>query len=164
MAVLGKIRKRVGLLIGFIGLSLLLFILGDVVTSNSGLFKGTSDVIGEIGGEKVHFQEFDKRVETLTENYKVNSKTETVDPNTQEMLREQAWGMYVNDNVLGKEYEDLGLSCSAQELYEMCTGRNPNPQIKQAFTDPKTGQFDPNAVVRFLKDLPNREEAIQRQW
>ena len=164
MAVLGKIRKRVGLLIGFIGLSLLLFILGDVITNNSGLFKENSDKIGKIGGETVHFQEFDKRVETLTENYKVNSKTETIDPNTQEMLREQAWGMFVNDNILGKEYEKLGLSCSAQELYEMCTGRNPNPQIKQAFTDPKTGQFDPNAVVRFLKDLPNREEAIQRQW
>ena len=164
MAVLGKIRKRVGLLIGFIGVSLLLFILGDVITSNSGLLKSNSDVIGVIGGEKVHYQEFEKRVQTLIDNYKINSKTETVDPNTQEMFREQAWNMYINDNILVKQYENLGLSCSPEELYEMCTGRNPNPQIKQAFTDPKTGQFDPNAVVRFLKDLPNREESIQRQW
>ncbi len=164
MAVLGKIRKRVGLVIGFIGVSLLLFILGDLVTSNKGIMNRNSDVIGEIGGEKVHFQEFEKRVETLTENYKANSKTETIDPNTQEMLREQAWGMFVNDNVLGKQYERLGLSCSAEELYDLCTGKNPNPQVKQAFTDPKTGQFDPNAVIRFLKDLPNREETIQRQW
>jgi peptidyl-prolyl cis-trans isomerase D len=164
MAVLGKIRKRVGLLIGFVGISMVLFILGDLVTSNTGLMHRNSDVIGEIGGQKVHYQEFEKRVETLTENYKANSKTENIDQNTQDMLREQAWSMYVNDNVLGKEYEKLGLTCSAEELYDMCTGKNPNPQVKQAFTDPKTGQFNSSAVVNFLKDLPNREEDIQRQW
>ncbi len=164
MAVLGKIRKRVGLVIGFVGVSLLLFILGDVVTNNSGLLGGSSDLIGEIGGQKIHFQEFEKRFETLSENYKVNAKTENIDPNTQEMLREQAWSMFVNENVLVTQYKKLGLSCSPEELYEQCTGKNPNQQVKQAFTDPNTGQFDPNAVIRFLKDLPNREEAIQRQW
>ena len=164
MALLGRIRKQVGLIIVFVGISLILFILGDLVTSNTGLLTQNSDVVGEIGGEKVHFQEFEKRVETLTENYKTNSKTETVDPNTQEMLREQAWGMYMNDNVLGKEYKKLGLSVGTEELYDMCTGKNPNPQVKQAFTDPKTGQFSSSAVINFLKDLPNREEEIQRQW
>jgi peptidyl-prolyl cis-trans isomerase D len=164
MAVLGKIRKRVGLLIAFIGISMLLFILGDLVTSNTGIMHRNSDVIGNIGGEAVHYQEFEKRVEKLTENYKTNSKTENIDPNTQDMLREQAWSMYVNDNVLGKEYQDLGISCSSEELYDMCTGKNPNPQIKQAFTDPKTGQFNPATVVSFLKDLPNRPEDVQRQW
>lgn len=164
MAVIGSIRKRVGLVIGFVGVSLILFILGDLVTSNSSLMNSNSDVVGEIGNEEVHYQEFEKRVEVLTENYKINSKTDNIDPNTQDMLREQTWGMYVNENVLGKEYSKLGLSCSAEELYDMCTGKNPNPQVKQAFTDPKTQQFDANAVVRFLKDLPNREEAVQRQW
>jgi len=164
MAVLGKIRKRVGLLIGFVGVSMVLFILGDLVTSNTGLINRNSDVLGEIRGEKVHYQEFEKRVETLTENYKTNSKVETIDQNTQDMLRDQAWSMYINDHILGKEYAKLGLSCSAEELYDMCTGKNPNPQVKQAFTDPNTGQFSSSAVVNFLKDLPNREEEIQRQW
>lgn len=164
MAVIGRIRKRVGLLIVFVGVSMLLFILGDLVTSNTGLLHRNSDVIGEIGGEKVHFSEFEKRVEQMTENYKLNTKSENVDQNTQDMLRDQAWSMFVNENTLGKEYEKLGLSCSAEELYDMCTGANPHAQVKQAFTDPKTNQFDPNAVVKFLKDLPNRDEATQRQW
>lgn len=164
MAVITRIRKRVGLLIGFVGVSMILFILGDLVTSNTGLLKSNSDVVGVIGGEKVHYAEYNKRVETLTENYKINTKNESVDPNTQDMLREQAWGMFVTDNTLGKEYKKLGLSCSAGELYDMCTGANPHPQIKQAFTDPKTGQFDPANVVKFLKDLPNRDENTQRQW
>ncbi|MBL0031341.1 MAG: SurA N-terminal domain-containing protein [Bacteroidetes bacterium] len=107
MAVITRIRKRVGLLIGFVGVSMILFILGDVLTSNSGLLNGNSDVVGAIGGEKVHFQEYERRIETLTENYKINTKNETVDQNTQDMLREQAWGMFVTDNTLGKEYKNL---------------------------------------------------------
>ncbi len=164
MAVIGRIRKRVGLLIGFVGVSMILFILGDLVTSNTGLMQKNSDIVGKIRGEKVHYQEFEKRYETLTENYKTNTKSENLDQNTLDMLREQTWGMFVNDYILGEEYKKLGVSCSAEELYDMCTGKNPHDQVKQAFTDPKTGQFDANSVVRFLKDLPNREEVVQRQW
>lgn len=164
MAVIGRIRNRVGILIGFVGVSMVLFILGDLVTSNTGLLKRNSNVVGVIGGEKIRYPEFEKRVEKLTENYKINTKNENVDQNTQDMLREQAWQMFVTDNTLGKEYQKLGLSCSAGELYDMCTGKNPHPQIKQAFTDPKTNIFDPNTVIKFLKDLPNRDAATQRQW
>ncbi len=164
MAIIGRIRKRVGLLIGFVGASMILFILGDLVTSNTGLMKSNSDVIGKIGGDKIHYQEFEKRYETLLENFKKNQKKDNVDPSSQEMIREQTWGMFINDKILAKEYEKIGISCSAQELYDMCTGKNPHQQVKQAFTDPKTGSFDPATVVRFLKDLPNREENIQREW
>lgn len=164
MAVIGKIRKRVGLLIGFVGVSMLLFILGDLVTSNTGLMNSNSDVIGEIGGEKIHYQEFEKRVDQLTENYKLNTKTDNVDQNTTDMLRDQAWNMYVNDNTLGKEYEKLGISCSADELFDMVAGKNPHQQVQQAFTDPNTKIFDKNAVIKFLKDLPNRDENVQSQW
>ncbi|HNP98222.1 MAG TPA: SurA N-terminal domain-containing protein, partial [Bacteroidia bacterium] len=144
MAVIGRIRKRVGLLIAFVGISMLLFILGDLVTSNTGLLHRNSDVVGVIGGEKVRYSEFEKRVEQMTENYKLNTRSENIDQNTQDMLREQAWGMFVNENTLGKEYKKLGLSCSPEELYEMCTGPNAHQQVKQAFTDPKTNVFDPN--------------------
>ena len=164
MAVISRIRNRVGILIGFVGASMILFILGDLVTSNTGLLKRNSNVVGVIGNEKVRYPEYEKRVEKLTDNYKINTKNETVDPNTQDMLREQAWQMFVTDNTLGKEYEKLGLSCSANELYDMCTGPNPHQQIKTAFTDPKTNVFDPNTVTKFLKDLPNRDEATQKQW
>jgi peptidyl-prolyl cis-trans isomerase D len=164
MAVLSTIRKRVGLLIGFVGVSMVLFILGDVLSSNQSMFGGNSNVLGEIGGEEITYQEFEKRVEQMIENYKISSGQENVDQNTTDMLREQAWTMVLNENILGKEYEKLGLSCSADELYDMCVGKNIHPQVRQAFTDPKTGMFNPAEVTKFLKDLPNREEKVQRQW
>ena len=164
MAVIGSIRKRVGLLIGFIGVSLLAFILGDIFSSGTGILGGNNDVMGKVDGEKIHYSEFEKRVEMLTENYRINTQSENVDQNTQDMLREQAWGMFVNENTLGEEYKKLGISVSSAELYDMCTGPNPHAQVKQAFSDPNTGQFDAAGVVKFLKNLPNAEEKTQRQW
>src|SRR3954462_3854133 len=110
MAVIGRIRKRVGLLIAFVGASMLLFILGDLVTSNKGIMSRNSDVIGVIDGEKVHYAEFERKVSTITENYKANQGKETIDQNMTDMLREQAWSMTINELTLGKEYKKLGVS------------------------------------------------------
>ena len=164
MAVIGRIRKRVGLLIGFVGASMILFILGDLVTSNKGIMGGNNDVMGVVGGEKIRYPEFEKKVETLIENYKANTQKESVDQTTTDQLREQAWSMELNNLILGKEYKKLGVSCGPEELYDMCTGKNVHEQIKTAFTNKQTNQFNPQDVVKFLKDLPNREEAIQKQW
>ncbi len=161
MAIIGRLRKKAWLLVAFIGISLLLFVVG------LGDFKdlrNTSDALGVVNGEKIRYPEFEKKVEQLIENYKANTKSENIDQNTTDMLREQAWSTAVSDNTLGKEYKKLGVSCSPEELYDMTTGKNPHPQITQAFTDPKTGIFDPQAVVRFLKNLPNADEATQKQW
>jgi peptidyl-prolyl cis-trans isomerase D len=164
MAVIGRIRKRVGLLIAFVGISMILFILGDLVTSNSGLMNRNTDVIGEVGGEKIRYPEFEKKVDEMVENYKLNAQKDNVDQNTQDMLREQAWNQEITNLTLGKEYEKMGITVGADELYDMCTGKNPHEQIKAAFTNKQTGAFNPQDVVRFLKDLPNREETVQKQW
>lgn len=163
MAIISQIRKRGTLIIGFVGLSMLLFILGDVVTSNSGLFSGTSDVVGVINGEKIHYREYEARVDKMIENYKINTKQDNVDQNTADQIRDQLWTLIVDENTLGKEYEKLGLSCDKDELYDMATGKNVDQKIRQAFTD-STGNFNPQTVVRFLNDLPNREEKLQQQW
>lgn len=164
MAVLSTIRKRVGLVIGFVGVSMLLFILGDVLSSSQGLFGNATNDVGVVAGEKIAYPEFEKRVEQMIENYKISSGQDNVDQNTTDMLREQAWSMVLNENILGTQYKELGISCSAEELYDMCTGKNIHPQVRQAFTDPNTGMFNPAEVIKFLKELPNREEKVQKQW
>src|SRR5262245_10067475 len=146
MAVLSKIRSKVGLVIGFVGVSMVLFILGDVLTSNQGLFGRNSNMLGEVGGEKIAYQEFESRVEKMIENYKVSSRNDNVDENTTEMIREQAWTTLLNEHILGRQYKALGISCTPEELYDMCTGKNVHPQVRQAFTDPQTGVFNPADV------------------
>ena len=155
MAMINKIRNKAGLLIGIVGFSLLAFILGDLLSNNQGLFSGDRTTVAVIGGKKINVQDFEAKVQTSIENYKLNSQTENVDQNVTEQLREQTWNQLVQDEVMGTQYEKLGLTVTPEELMDMVKGKNPHPQIVQAFTDPATKQFNPSAVINFLKNMNN---------
>jgi peptidyl-prolyl cis-trans isomerase D len=163
MAVIEKIRSKSGLLIGIIGFSLVAFVLGDLFSSNNGLFGGSDNTVGIIGGNKVDLMDYNTRVEEYVENYKTQTQNQTVDQATMDQIREQAWNKFVNDFVMVSQYKKLGLICSADELFDMVQGKNIDPQIRQAFTDPKTGQFSPSGVIQFLKNKNNDPKAAE-QW
>lgn len=164
MAVIEKIRGKAGLLIGIVGFSLAAFVLGDFFSAKNG-FGGQDTTVGEINGKKVNVMDFEERVQTQADNYKLQSNTETLDQNTMDQIREQAWNQMVNDMVMKPQYEKLGITCSPKELLDMVQGKNPHPQIKQAFTDPKTGQFNPANVAQFLKNMDNDQTGrTRKQW
>lgn len=165
MAVIGKIRQRAGLLIGIVGFSLVAFILGDLLTSNSSFLRGTDTTVGIIGGKKFKIQDFEAKVGEMEVNYKLNTNKDQIDQNTMDQLRDQAWGQLLNDELLGKQYEKTGLNVSAEEIFDMVQGKNVHPQIKDAFKDPKTGEFNPANVVQFLKNMDQDQTGRTRlQW
>jgi len=165
MAVIEKIRSKGGLLIGIVGFSLLAFLLGDLFSSQNGLFSSTDATAGEIAGKKVNAIDFESKVEVQANNYRLQTNNENLDQNTMDQLREQTWGQLVEELVFKPQYDKLGLSCSPRELVDMVQGKNPHPQIKQAFTDPNTGTFSPASVANFLKNMDNDQTGRTRnQW
>jgi peptidyl-prolyl cis-trans isomerase D len=68
-----------------------------------------------------------------------------------------------SDILVGEQLEELGINVTSKELMDLVSGDNPHPQVRQAFTDPNTGQFNPNAVIQFLQNLDN-DEATKAQW
>jgi peptidyl-prolyl cis-trans isomerase D len=164
MAVIGAIRKRAGLVIGLVGLSLLLFVLGDILTSNSSFLFGSDNNIGEIDGKSISYQEFERKIEQYKEDYKLSSGQENFDDNMLNMFREQVWGQLVNENVLGKEYEDLGLDVSDEELMDMLQGKNIHQEVRRAFSNPQTGEFNPADVTNFLKSLDTKPDDVKIRW
>ena len=165
MAVIEKLRSKAGLLIGIVAFSLIAFVLGDLLTSNRSFLKGNTSTVGVIGGKKVNIQDFESRVQSEIENYKLNQNKETIDNSTTESIREGAWSKMVNDMIMVKQYEDIGIHVSTFELADMVKGKNIHPQIKQAFTDPKTGAFNPSSVINFLKNMDNDPTGkTKRQW
>ncbi len=165
MAVIGKIRNRAGLLIGFVGFSLFAFILGDLFSSSKGIFSKTETSVGVISGQKINVMDFESRVQEMAGNYKIQNNTESIDQATMDQIREQAWNQLVNDEVLGTQFSKLGLTVSSDELFDMVQGKNIHPQVRQAFTDPKTGQFNPSSVLTFLKNMDNDPTGkTKAQW
>lgn len=167
MSIITKIRNKSGLAIGLVGLALVLFVVSDALNSNFGLFSGGGQTtnVGEINGETIGYRQFEERFERVLQKFKDRTQQENIDENTRGQLREQTWGEFLNDLMLNKEYADLGIQVTTDELIDMLYGSNVHPQIQQAFTDPQTGQFDVTKVKVYLKQMAeSTDEKAKAQW
>ena len=165
MATLQKIRNRGGLMVAIvIGLALGAFILGDMLNSGSKLMKPSQMKIAEINGESIQYPEFQKKIEELSEIYKMNSQKNQIDENTGEQIREQVWQQYLQDNIIGKASEELGVTVTSQELFDLIQGNNPHPIIQQLFANPQTGTVDKAAIIKYLKTLDSQSPERKAYW
>lgn len=152
MATLQKIRNRAGIGIAiFVGVALAAFILGDLFKSGSSIMRGKQMELAEIAGNTLSYMDFQKKVDELTEVYKMNSGKSTIDQNTSEQIREQTWQGLVRNMVMQEIYSNLGISVGSQELFDLVQGKNPSPIIQSLFRDPNTGSINRTALIQFLK-------------
>jgi len=165
MATLQNIRNRGSLMIAIvIGLALGAFILGDMLNSGSNLMKPSQMEIAEIDGVSVQYPEFQKKVEELSEIYKMNTQQAQIDENTWEQIREQVWQGYLQENILGKATGNLGITVGSDELFDLVQGANPHPIIQQLFRNPKTGEVDKSIILQFLKSLETNATPQQKSY
>ncbi|MBW6491309.1 MAG: SurA N-terminal domain-containing protein [Lentimicrobium sp.] len=162
MALIGDIRKRSGLLVAIIGIALAAFILGDLL-SNRSPRRGVN-TIGEINGEPILATVFNQRVEENIEARKANSGNENLSADEQFQTRQSTWDQLVNETLLMKQVEKLGLTVSKQELDDQIRGINPHMYIQQSFRDPQTGIFDPATVLNFLQNLDNIDPQMKQRY
>jgi peptidyl-prolyl cis-trans isomerase D len=164
MSIITQIRNKAGLMVILIGLALVSFLLMDVFSQNSLFNQSNSNVIGEIDGEEITAPMFEERVAEAVENYKANSKTDKVDEATLSSLRDQVWNEMVRERIMKNAASDLGLAVSREELFDMVQGSQIHPTVKQAFTDPNTGNFDRSQVLKFLREIDQQPEEMQNKW
>ncbi len=164
MSIITQIRNKAGLMVILIGLALVSFLLMDVFSQNSLFNQSNSNVIGEIDGEEITAPMFEERVAEAVENYKANSKTDKVDEATLSSLRDQVWNEMVRERIMKNATSDLGLAVSREELFDMVQGSQIHPTVKQAFTDPNTGNFDRSQVLKFLREIDQQPEEMQNKW
>ena len=75
MATLQALRTKAGVFIAiFIGLALLAFILTDLLGSNGSMFSN-NDVIGEIDGQTIKYQDYQNRVDEYETFLKLTQAT-----------------------------------------------------------------------------------------
>ncbi|MBI2968966.1 MAG: peptidylprolyl isomerase [Bacteroidetes bacterium] len=151
MAVIGKIRRHSALIIALVGLSMASFVLSDLFKGN---FGGIPD-LAVIAGVEIDPRDYEYRVQEGIENYKENSQQLNIDQSTIDMIRNDVWNQLLDSVILGNIYEKTGITVSKEELKEMTWGKEPHSTIVKAFTNPKTGQFNPADVVEFLKTMDN---------
>lgn len=169
MAVIGKIRERSGLLIGIIGASIVGFLVMDATNSQGSVLKGRKDTVGKVNGTKITINEFEKKYEENIKNQELQMRGQPLNDDMRNYLRNQTWDQMVNEVIFNDLYENLGINVTPEEMNELATGNNPHPYVKQSFSNPQTGQFDPAQVKYFIqnldKDDPGTEPGTRRkQW
>ncbi len=165
MATLQNIRNRGSLMVAIvIGLALGAFILGDMLSSGSNLMKPSQMKIAEIDGESVQYPQFQKKVEELAEIYKMNTQQTQIDENTWEQIREQVWQGMLQENILGKASDELGITVGSEELFDLVQGNNPHPIIQQLFRNQQTGEVDKSSILQFLKSLDINATPQQKSY
>ncbi|MBC8487813.1 MAG: SurA N-terminal domain-containing protein, partial [Bacteroidetes bacterium] len=161
MALIGTIRKQSGLLVIIVGVALAAFVLGDFLKPGSG--RRTVN-IAEIYGEDITYSEFNNKFEQNLENQKRNQKKENLTSEEMFRLRQQTWDQIIQNIVLDKEYEELGLVVSTDELFDQIQGEEPHSYILQYFKDPQTQQYDPELVRNYIKQLNQMDATSRNQW
>ncbi|MDP1744169.1 MAG: SurA N-terminal domain-containing protein [Bacteroidota bacterium] len=170
MSALESLRKRSGLLVTIVGLALFAFVLTGLFERGS---MGDSDKsVGEIAGKSIDYNTFNVKVQEALENKKRNSEKTVLDENEIDGVIQQVWNQAINEEVMNKEYEKLGISVSDEELYDLMIDhphsalvRNlSDPQTNQVspmFADPKTGQVSPAKLKEFTQKMNPEQE---KQW
>jgi peptidyl-prolyl cis-trans isomerase D len=172
MALIQKIRNQSALLIGVIGVSMILFILGgDFMTSRGGL--GTNEVnVAVINGEEISFAQFEQMVnDQIIKSYGDQPVNESI----RQSIRQRIWSMLVNDKIMFNEYESIGLAVTPDEIFDQIKNTNANQVLMQFFTNPQTGRvydqlLDPmtgglstSAVLNTVKQMVNSPEG-EENW
>lgn len=125
--------------------------------------RGLPDV-GKINGSTITAQHFNALVEEMENNYKRQQGVEQIPSDVEYELRNQVWQNIVDEAILGKQYEALGLAVSPAEVSDMYSGLFIHSYVRQLFTDPKTGQYNVQAVKNYIDNFEQLDTNARLQW
>lgn len=162
MSTLEKIRQRPILIISILGLALLLFILTAV--DRPGELFTDSHTVAKVDGEKIDYMEFQKRVEQQQEQLQQRGYTNVDAAQVQEYVLQQM----VNETLMKKEYQRLGLTVTDSELSKAMLGDTPHPyvsQMVQSMGIPSAKMFHDAAFNPTKNGIdPQQAQQLQQAW
>src|SRR6478672_8231629 len=149
MSVIQKIRdKYARWAVIAIALSLLGFIMMDAFAGRTGLFSNrSSNTLGKVNGHTINRIEFDKKIKQ--QEMAASQQGYQIGDEERQRMMESLWDQEVENVVLQEQYDKLGLTVTEKELRDILYN-NPPDNLKQQFTDPKTGQFNSAEAQRYF--------------
>ena len=150
MAALGKIRSKGGILVAAIGLALFAFLAEAAFRSCNEIKSESRQQIGEILGEKISVQDYQKLIDEYQSAIKFTMQRDNLTEDELNQVKDQVWQQLVNNRVLEADANKVGLTVTEQELSNVLNDGT-NPMLAQTpFVNQQTGRFDINALQQFL--------------
>lgn len=157
MASLQTLRNKGGVIVAVvIGLALLAFLLGDLLTSGNSLFMSRN--VGEIGGTSVSAQSYQEKVNYLTEMAAISSGGNATTAEQTEQIQNQAWEGFVRAEGFMPQAKELGLMTTNGTISELFFGQYPSQIVTGMFVNPQTGMFDSQYLHSFISNVEQGED------
>ena len=153
MAFIGTLRNKAGTwVVVFVFVAILAFILGDIFSGQSNIMNWGRNSVGEIAGKEISYEEFQSVIREREASYYLQTGREAGEREMQG-IRQQAWDLLIARHAIQPQFAKVGVEVTEDELVDMVSGVNVDPSIKQAFTDPQTGQFDRARLAEYIDNL-----------
>ena len=158
MSIIQTIREKGAVIvIAVIAISLIGFILMDSSASSGKIFGGgNTTVIGKVNGEKIDYEDFNQKVKETEQQY----------PNSGSAQRNQimqgVWDQMVAERVVDRQFKNLGIVFTPEEMSAIMFSEDAPQQLKQAFTDRETGRYDIEQAKQWWAQTKKNKNAEQR--
>ena len=158
MTALGKIRSKGILLIIIIGLGLFGIIAEVAFRSCNDIKVQNSQQIGEVLGEKIYVQDFQKLLDEYQDAMKLTMRTDNLSEDQLNQLKDQVWQQLVSERVMKEDCKKLGLTVTEDELQNVLNDGTNQLLTQTPFVNQQTGRFDVSILKQFI-DAYRKAEA-----
>ena len=152
MAVLGKIRSKGVILICVIGLALFAFIAEEFFRSCDSVSNERRAQVGEVLGDKVNVQDFQKLVDEYTNVIRMTQGRDNLTDEELNQVKDVVWNTFVQNEIINHEAEKLGLKVTDKELQNVLNWGTHPMLLQTPFVNRQTGRFDANMLKQFLAE------------
>lgn len=161
MAVLQKIRNRGVLLVTIIAIALFLFVIGDLLRGGEGLINQSRQTVGQVNGQSVSIQEFQSLFDDMLNYQKIAQQKSSFTEEENNQIKDFAWQTYVQDQLITKECQALGLTVTDDEVAQII--RIGSSQLLQVpiFMN-QQGHYDYTVVQQFLNEYQQAKDQGQQ--
>jgi peptidyl-prolyl cis-trans isomerase D len=159
MSIIQTIRERGAVIvIAIIALSLIGFILMDSRSGTGKLFGGgNTTTLGSVNGDKIELSDFNDKVKEMEQQYQNTGSSPT------DQIRQSTWDQMVAEKIVTQQFDDLGIAFTPKEMSSIMFSNDAPQQLKQAFTNKETGQYDIQQAQQWWAQTKKTRNEEQRK-
>lgn len=159
MGTMTKLRENTGVILWILVIAFgIVWVLQDSGAFDNMGMQQTRD-IAVVNGARISYEEYQNAVQQQQQQLRAESDGD-VPPRMQDMVRDQMFDELVNNQLLQQEMDRLGITVSDDEVMDMVYGDNPDPFIRQQFSD-STGQVNQQLIRNLAQNPEARQSWIQ---
>ncbi|MEP7253716.1 MAG: peptidylprolyl isomerase, partial [Ginsengibacter sp.] len=158
MSIIQNIREKGAVIvIAIIALSLIGFILMDSRSGTGKLFGGVNTTtLGSVNGEKIEYDDFNGKVKEMEQQYPNGGADQ------RNQIMQSVWDQMVAEKIVTEQFNDLGLTFTPKEMSSIMFSDDAPQQLKQAFTNKETGQYDIEQAKQWWAQTKKSKNEEQR--